>query len=124
MSFGPRVCFTTSATTDALSTIGKPTENFPSLATNKTRSRVTSLPSSALNESTSIVSPGATRYCLLPDSITAYIKFFLLGRDDLRESCSFNLSGTVELVLPISPKGTEIASKHPRGVNKPFPPNG
>src|SRR5688572_2725123 len=70
------MCLTTSATTPALSIVGAPTENLPSLATKRTRSKVTSFPSSASNNSTSIVSPGDTRYCLLPVSMTAYIKPF------------------------------------------------
>lgn len=38
----------------------------------QTRSSVTVWPASVSRYSTSMVSPGATRYCLLPVSITAY----------------------------------------------------
>src|SRR3954447_1163395 len=75
MSFGPRLCSTTSAVTVAFLTSGAPTETFPSPLTSNTRSSVVSLPASALRRSTTRVSPALTRYFLLPDSTTAYINY-------------------------------------------------
>src|SRR5215475_1207499 len=67
------MCSTTSATTEALATVGEPTVTLPSLLTKRTRSKVNGCPASTARRSTSKVSPAATRYCLLPVSNIAYI---------------------------------------------------
>src|SRR5439155_10474513 len=77
--FSPRRCSTTSARIEAFAIVGLPTLNWPSLATKSTLFNTSDLPASASNRSTSSVSPGATRYCFPPVSITAYIKSPLLN---------------------------------------------
>src|SRR6185295_3658583 len=72
--FGPFTSPTSEAVTAAPSSAGLPCSVPSSLAIISTRSKRTAPPSpGAARSSISITSPGATRYCLPPLSITAYI---------------------------------------------------
>src|SRR5262249_849974 len=59
-------------TTLAPSTVGVPIRTSSPSATIRTRPSWTCSPGATARRSTSRVSPGATRYCLPPDSITPY----------------------------------------------------
>src|ERR1700757_171204 len=69
----PRPWAVTSAFTTAPATRGAPTLMVSPLATSSTSSKLMDAPTSAVRLSTLRDSPGATRYCLPPVLITAYI---------------------------------------------------
>src|SRR5580658_4845140 len=72
LSLGPRVCFTILPVTLAFEAAA-PRIFLSSVRTATTSSNVTLPPTFPSRRSTSIVSPGATRYCFPPLRITAYM---------------------------------------------------
>src|SRR5580658_9955323 len=72
LSLGPRVCFTILPVTLAFEAAA-PRIFLSSVRTATTSSNVTLPPTLPSRRSTSIVSPGATRYCFPPLRITAYM---------------------------------------------------
>src|SRR6185369_835769 len=78
-TLGWRPCPTTLATTLAPATSGAPTTRSAPLPIATIWSSLTSWPTSAASRSTLIVSPAATRYCLPPVLMTAYIVIPSLG---------------------------------------------
>src|SRR5512142_2561696 len=83
--------------------------------TARTRSNSTSAPTSPVRVSTSIDSPGATRYCLPPVSITAYI--LVLVRFGVETLGYYNL-GLVRQNDPDGPDGPQLARIHEAGFLK------
>src|SRR5690348_12083288 len=80
MTLSPRACPAILPRTRADFSASPSTSSFESLEIASTRSNSTSAPTSPAIVSTSIVWPGATRYCFPPVSITAYItKAFWVG---------------------------------------------
>src|SRR5882672_2062780 len=76
---GPRRCARTLASTSRPSTAGFPTLISSPLLNSKTRPSLTEEPGSAASRSTRMRSPGATRYCLPPLTMTADSELSGLG---------------------------------------------
>src|SRR5687767_11541296 len=72
-TLSPRAWSSTSAFTTAPSTKGRPIAACSSSATRRTRSSVMESPGWTSRRSTWISEPSSTRYCLPPDSMTAYM---------------------------------------------------
>src|SRR5690606_18937741 len=75
MTLGPRVCSTSSATTFAPETSGAPTLGSPEPPTISTSVNSTLAPASPATFSMVMTSSWATRYCLPPVLMTAYMIF-------------------------------------------------
>src|SRR5713226_5125971 len=74
VSLGQRACATIFPVTLALAASAPVTSFSSSLCTASTSAKVTLAPTLPARRSTLMVSPGATRYCLPPLRMTAYMK--------------------------------------------------
>src|SRR6266699_2891350 len=103
---GPRRCAITLASTSRPSIAGLPTLiSLPSL-NSRTRPSLTEEPGSAASRSTRILSPGATRYCLPPLTMTADSE--LSGLGTARDCTKPQLLPTRGEVAAQPPRSTDV----------------